>query len=242
MQYITLFEHLLEYSVTYQKRRKTLRIKLLDKNKLEITAPFNYSKADIREIIQSKQKWILTQVEKLTAIENNPVNKSVNHGSSILFLGKPYTLSISYYQSQKPRVIEQENNIFLQLPSATAGIGTMNPEFVLKQWYVESAGKILADKTAAWAAKIGVSPQRICIKEQRTRWGSCSTRGNINYNWRIIMAPPPVIDYLVIHELCHLLVLNHSSQFWQQVANYLPEFKQHRDWLRINGRLLTGIL
>lgn len=242
MHNITLCDHSLTYIINYQKNRKTIRIKILDKSQLEITAPFRYPKSDILKILQNKQNWILTQVAKLNAIEKNPVNKSVKHGSAVLFLGKSHMLSIAYYAGYKPGVIKKENSILLQLPSLKASNGMVNPESVLKQWYVESAREMLAKKTTVWAAKIGVSPQRICIKEQKTRWGSCSSKGNINYNWRIIMAPLPVIDYLVIHELCHLLVPNHSCQFWNQVAKYLPDFKQHREWLRNNERLLAGIL
>ena len=85
---------------------------------------------------------------------------------------------------------------------------------------------------------MGVRWRRISIKDQRTLWGSCSVRGNLNFNWRLVLAPPDVMDYVVIHELAHLREMNHSRRFWAIVAEFAPEYRRHRKWLHDNCRAL----
>lgn len=87
-----------------------------------------------------------------------------------------------------------------------------------------------------------VKHARITIRDQKTRWGSCSSRGNLNFNWRLVMAPPPIIDYVVIHELAHLIELSHSPRFWETVERYCPDHREHRRWLREHGPRLALLL
>ena len=104
----------------------------------------------------------------------------------------------------------------------------------------ERARTVFKDRVAHWSALMGVAPNRIFIKEQRSLWGSCSTRGNLNFNLRLLEAPPEVLDYVVIHELAHLKEMNHSKRFWAVVQSWCPRHKEHRRWLRQNSRLLRA--
>ena len=103
---------------------------------------------------------------------------------------------------------------------------------------VKRAAQMLAEKTARFAKEMGVTYGRITIREQKTRWGSCTGGGHISLNWKLITAPPEALDYVVIHELCHLLVLNHSPRFWQLVEAQMPEYTYWRTWLRRYGDTL----
>lgn len=100
----------------------------------------------------------------------------------------------------------------------------------------ERARAVFHARVAHWSALMEVKPNRIFVKEQRTLWGSCSTEGNLNFNWRLLLAPPEVLDYVVIHELAHLREMNHSKRFWAIVEAWCPEQKTHRKWLRLNHR------
>jgi len=102
------------------------------------------------------------------------------------------------------------------------------------------AGELIKSRVAYWAARLGLGYSRVFIKEQRSRWGSCSSAGNLNFNWRLAAAPPEVLDYVVIHELCHLREMNHSRRFWALVAQACPDHKVRRRWLRDNGRALAS--
>ena len=104
----------------------------------------------------------------------------------------------------------------------------------------ERAKSVLAQRTAYFARQIGVTYGRITVRDQKTRWGSCSQTGNLNFNFRLILAPSEVLDYVVVHELCHRRQMNHSAQFWQEVAQVRPDYRERKAWLTENGWRLMG--
>ena len=242
MNTIMLDSYQLTYHVTHQKKRKSIQVKIVTPTYLEITAPNNFPIASVEKILHGKCNWIVKQILHLSSAMENPINKSITHGATILYLGIPHTLIFTSSYGARPTIHLQDNQIIIDIPQLNIAQNTSLVESLLKQWYLDSARNILSVKTSLWAAKINVQPQRITIKDQKTRWGSCSSKGNLNYNWRIVMAPPEVIDYLVIHELCHLRVPNHSALFWQEVSTFSPNYKKHRTWLKTNCPLLMGIL
>ena len=105
----------------------------------------------------------------------------------------------------------------------------------------DRAKELINDSVRYWAPKIGVKYGRVAIKDQKTRWGSCSSKGNLNFNRRLAAAPGPVKDYVVIHELCHLIEMNHSKKFWNEVSRFCPDHRDHRKWLRMHGRELQSL-
>lgn len=109
---------------------------------------------------------------------------------------------------------------------------------MLIKWYQQQAETILLERTKSYSEVIGVTPSKITIKSFKARWGSCSIRREIQYNWKIVMAPKHIIDYLVVHELCHIRHHNHSPLFWKTVAKYHPEYKECKVWLKNNASLL----
>ncbi len=104
---------------------------------------------------------------------------------------------------------------------------------------IEAARERIAERAAYFAPLLGVTYGRITIRDQKTRWGSCSSKGNLNFTWKLILAPPEVLDYVVVHELCHRLEMNHSERFWNHVKRILPDYRERRNWLKENGWLLT---
>lgn len=111
---------------------------------------------------------------------------------------------------------------------------TSDPAALVTQWLRNKANETLKTKTKEWADKIGVEFNNIVIKDQRTCWASCSGKKNINYSYRIIKMPLAVQDYLMVHELCHLVHMNHGQEYWQLVAQFCPDYKHHRRWLNEN--------
>ena len=104
-----------------------------------------------------------------------------------------------------------------------------------RQEGILQAKKIFPERTAYFAERMGVTYNRITIREQKTRWGSCSSAGNLNFNWKLVLMPPGVLDYVVVHELAHRREMNHSAAFWKVVATWMPDYKKYRKWLRDNG-------
>lgn len=242
MNIINLANHQITYQVTYKKKRKSVQLKIYSSTHLEITAPTNFPQASIEKIIQDKSSWIAKKLSHLKDVAANPINKTIKHGAEVLYLGEPHKLVFSTAENSKPQIYCQDYQIFIQTPPGNINQTLSLIELLLKQWYWKSAQQRLKEQTIFWSIRIAVKPERITIKEQKSRWGSCSSKGNINYNWRIIMAPPEVLDYLVIHELCHLRIPNHSPLFWQEVARFSPNFKEQRAWLKNNGATLMNIL
>ncbi len=110
---------------------------------------------------------------------------------------------------------------------------------MLTKWYKDSFGDIVRERIEKYSPELNVAPAKIFIKNQKTRWGSCSTKGNINLNWLLVMTPLEIIDYVIVHELSHLKVMNHSQEFWTLVESILPDYKERRKWLKENGTKKT---
>ncbi len=104
--------------------------------------------------------------------------------------------------------------------------------------YKKAAADYFPKRAAYYAPLLGVTYSRITIRDQKTRWGSCSSKGTLSFNWRLMLAPPKILDYVVVHELCHLREMNHSPRFWALVASILPDYKESRKWLKENGNSL----
>lgn len=109
----------------------------------------------------------------------------------------------------------------------------------LESIYKEAAREYFPKRTAHYARLLGVTYGKISIRDQKTRWGSCSSTGNLSFNWRLILAPPNVLDYVVVHELCHRKEMNHSPGFWELVESLMPDYRKYRKWLKDNGESLT---
>ena len=224
------------------RRRRTFQIRLLGVDQMEVTAPLGASTAKIEEVLQTKSGWILRQIRRLELNAKNHTNASLTHGATLLFQGEPHSLLLLADGGKKPHVSYAPCTITLHLNEL---VGEEDNPLVfqsLKKWYLTQAQTTLLQRVQQWAGQIGVTPQRLSLRDQKTRWGSCSSRGAISLNWRLIMAPPAVIDYLVIHELCHLRHHNHSPAYWQEVARWSPDYRSHRRWLREHGNLLGKLM
>ena len=128
----------------------------------------------------------------------------------------------------------------LQKFSGSSALPPFTPEQVKK--LAAQALKVIPERVAYFAPKVGVTHGNITIRNQRTRWGSCSGKGNLNFNCLLMLAPPEVLDYVVVHELCHLKELNHSPRFWREVAKIIPDYNIRRKWLKEQGRKLVAKL
>lgn len=241
MANLTIGAYEFEYSVSFSRRR-TVRIRLAAPGRLEVTAPSRLPRAEIESLLLSKKDWIVRQAAKLAALEASPLNAAAEPGAQLLFLGEPRRLTVLTAAGVRAGVSLAGDRLFVQLPALPAAEQAAALTKALRVWYVDAARCELERRTLCWAERLEVRPRRVFIREQKSRWGSCSTRGNINYNWRAVMAPPAVLDYLVVHELCHMKEPNHSPAFWALVAKAVPDYKEHRRWLQSNGQILMRLL
>lgn len=212
--------------------RRTIQLKLLSPTKLEVRAPLTMTTDAICRFVESKQNRLLHHVAHFTLPSDR--TKPPSH---LILLGRSYPLQ--YQESDTLRLAQTKDGFLLSHPPA---VSVSAIRTLLEDYYRQCARRVLTDKTAYWATRIGVTYNRIAIKSQKTRWGSCSAKGNLNYNWHIIAADEALSDYIVIHELCHLRHLNHSPAFWQLVAGHCPTYLDCRTRLRRQGSQYMSIL
>jgi len=160
-----------------------------------------------------------------------PGTKSYRPGGSLPLLGKAVPLTIV---PGKQTTLTWVNDARLELTEA----GLPHAAILIERWYRSRAKEHFTARTAELAAQFHLTPASIRITSARTRWGSCSAKNSISFTWRLVMAPPEVADYVILHELAHIEVKNHSPKFWAKVANMLPDYARQRQWLKEHGREL----
>jgi predicted metal-dependent hydrolase len=196
---------------------------------LTVRAPLRASQAMIREFIREKSGWIERTREKLRSVVQT-IPRQYMDGDKFLYLGTAHDLKL--VKPQRP-ALKFDNGFTLSLSAQKKG------EAVFTRWYRECALAVLAERVALYSKTHGFTPKQVRINSAKTRWGSCSPDGTLNFTWRLVMAPLDVIDYVVVHELAHLRVRDHSRKFWNVVEKIYPEYKKQRKWLRENGEGLN---
>jgi predicted metal-dependent hydrolase len=161
---------------------------------------------------------------------------------SIMYGGQEYKVKLTPYSGKATQIIFRDNefNIYIN-NKVTESKLTKEAAQHLKLWMIEKAEELIKKRTAEYSVILSVKYSNIRVKDTKTRWGSCSSKGNLNFNFRILMAPERVMDYIIIHELCHLKHMNHGKMFWETVAFYMPDYEKHKEWLKVNGRMLYVI-
>jgi predicted metal-dependent hydrolase len=215
--------------VVRTSRQKTASLRV-DGGVVSIVAPRGTSSERLQGILRDKQAWLrgklVLQREALPA-----PSKVFVSGEAFPYLGRNYRLKV-IQGSYAPVKLVQGRLV------ATVPKGNQDPDVIrrsLVSWYHWRAQAKLQEKTGRYAKQIGVSPKSVSIKGFQSRWGSCSAKGEILFNWRIIMAPNRIGDYIVVHELCHLLHHDHGPNFWKAVERVLPDYVERKEWLKGNG-------
>ncbi len=211
-------------------RRKTIAIMISREGQVVVRAPMRARDDLIRQVVQERELWIRQQLEHARTAYPRYVPRQFTEGESFPYLGVLYPLSI--VSASRP-ALRFENAFYL------ARAAQPQARKAFERWYRGEAARIFAMRTAQLAALHGFTYQQVRITAARTRWGSCSSRGTLSFAWRLVMAPPPVLDYVVVHELAHTRIPNHSQKYWSLVQSITPDYKAPRDWLKFNGHLLS---
>ena len=209
-------------------KRRTIALIIERDGTLTVRAPLRATRAAIEAFIRQKTDWILRTREKLKAVPPALERKFVD-GESFLYLGSPYNLKL--VRPRRP-ALHFDDGFTLSLSAQKKG----RQYFV--RWYRERAFEVISARVDQYARIHGFTPKQVRITSARTRWGSCSSTGTLSFTWRLVMAPLEVIDYVVLHELVHLRIRNHSLKFWQAVGALDPGYGARRKWLKENGEKL----
>ena len=201
---------------------------------VEVRAPFKIEQKEIDSFILQKNSWINKKLSLQKSIKK-PTRKKFKNEENFQFLGKNLKLKITISKNKKSYI--DDKFIYLVLKNNKENFKEKIKE-KLEIFFRETAKDILKNKTLDEAKKIRVTPKKIIVRSYKRRWGSCSYKKDISYNWKLIMAPEKIIHYVVIHELCHLIHFNHSRDFWKSVGKILPDYKSSKEWLKLNQHLL----
>lgn len=215
-------------------RAKNLRLQVSAEKGLEVIAPQSYDLRDLKNILREKQGWILDKLEHFARLAEKKSAYQQQGGRRVLYRGREYAVETVVVPGAARKVAVEEDKLVVIVPEGAEGEAVA----VLEKWFRSMARLLINQRIRVVNGKLNLSFNRVFIKGQKTRWGSCSQQGNLNFNWRLVMAPLPVLDYIVAHELLHLVEPNHSKNFWALVEAICPEYKAHRVWLKKNGPLL----
>lgn len=221
----------LDYKIKITKRARRISLKI-DEEGLTIVSPTPLLAHHANAIIAKHQEWITTTLAKANNTSFSGI--LLRNGSNLSLLGKTYQLSW-LTNPTKPRVGRLDHMILVNAPAGQHAAH-------LHKWLRKYAKKQLTLRVNSMAAAYGYKVADVTVRNQSTRWGSCSSTGLISLNWRLVFAPLPVLDYVIVHELAHLSHMNHSARFWQEVEKNMPDYKLHRQWLKQNARQLSVVM
>ncbi|MBQ3232455.1 MAG: M48 family metallopeptidase [Clostridia bacterium] len=220
----------LEYTLICSANRKNVLLQALPEGKVRVYAPKNARLREMDKLVLSRWEWIINMHASLD-LEAKKAEFDPENG--VLIEGKKMPLML--HRAVKAGAEITDGTLHVYAPS----LENARIEAEIKKYLARLALDRIRLNLDRYAPTVGREYGRVTIREQKTRWGSCSSRKNLNFNWKLIMAPKEALTYVVIHELCHLIHFNHSEKFWQEVSARMPEYDIWRKWLRANGSKLN---
>jgi predicted metal-dependent hydrolase len=213
-----------------RSHRRTIGLQITADARLIVRAPFRVAEDHIIKLIRNKASWIRAKQDYFKQRQSAVQIRKFIPGEEFLFLGQRYTLKAVEYLSKA---------VVLGDSLMISSVVLSNARDHLECWYKERALEHITQRVEFYARQEGLKYQSIKISSAVTRWGSCGYRDTLNFTWRLMMALPRVVDYVVVHELMHLKQKNHSRKFWNEVAKIVPDYKQDERWLKSNNHLLS---
>ncbi len=226
------------YTVKRSLRAKHVRLEVRRQTGLTVVVPYSYKIGQLPRLLQSKERWISSNLARCSHFQSLSAGKELSSGDTVPYLGRDLELVKRENHSGVGSVTLEGNTLAVSPGLFKNGI----LELALERWYRTEAAKLINERADKLSSQMGISYKRIVIRGQKTRWGSCSHKKNLSFNWKLIMAPELVIDYVIIHELTHLKEMNHSKRFWELVAQYCPRWREYKKWLKQHEADLTAKL
>lgn len=239
MNFIQFGNKTIPYKLTRSHRRKTLSISV-DQHGVSVISPAETTLEKIESTLYKKGAWIIKQLADFNEMERKVHKRSFLSGEKLPYLGRQYRLKVYKTDIDKPKFRFYQSRFLVELSKDISEEEQRDILYPLYVDWVKDKGLYFAkDRIKRFTIKLQKEPNKILIKEQEQRWGSCTPTGNILLNWRIFLAPPSIIDYVLAHELVHLKHMNHSKEFWETLGILLPDYEKRKEWLRVNGKTLS---
>ena len=235
MPELTVGSKVIPYVIRKSEKAKYVRITVGSEG-VTVTAPSCVNETEVMSFINQKKDWINKKISACSVYNGFNSEHRFIDGEQLFFQGDSFTLRVVEYAGKSTKVVLKGEQFVVHInklmPEADRKTAIRDK---LASFYKRLARAAIVERVDYYIAALGVNYSSIRIKDQKTRWGSCSKQGNLNFNWRIVMAPSDIIDYVVVHELCHLIQMNHSKKFWHLVESHIPDYRERRRWLKQNS-------
>jgi predicted metal-dependent hydrolase len=218
------------------KKRTSMSIHIDSNGYVEVHVPKGISDDRIIQALEEKWGWIQ---EKLTEMKERTLGskeKVYEHGESFLYLGKEYPIQISHDTNiQQDYVVFEDEKLHIKVKH----LEDDKIKQALKRFYYQQCKMLVEKSIKSYQSNFKTKPRSIRITDNKTNWGTCDSRQQLTFNWRLAMAPQSVIDYVVVHEMCHMLHMNHDRSFWRLVGKIFPNYKAQENWLALSNWKMT---
>ncbi|MCF7990492.1 MAG: M48 family metallopeptidase [Thiohalocapsa sp.] len=225
----------IEYDLLSGRSRKTTDIVIERTGRITVRAPEGYTPEQVDAVVRSKRMWIYRNLAEWRDLNASAVVREWVNGETFLYLGRSYRLAL--VSDDGPAIQLKEGRFRLQRAVIEAGsVAAARQAF--ETYYTDKGLERFGRRVAYYAPKVGVEAAAVKVKDMGYRWASCGRSGVLNFHWKSMMAPARIIDYIAVHELCHLHHRDHSDAFWNEVDKVMPDYRERKDWLRRHGASL----
>lgn len=218
------------------KKRKSIGIYLDIYGNVEVRAPKGTTEESVLLLLEEKWAWILEKSKEMKDRFEGPQKKEYEYGEKFLYLGNSYPIQI--FQDET----EGQDNVKFEDDTLRIFVKDLEDEKIkqaLKRFYYQQCKSLVESGTKKYQSNFKVKPTAIRITDSKKNWGTCDSNRQLTFNWRLAMAPQKVIDYVIVHEMCHMVHMNHDRSFWRLVGKIIPDYKECEYWLAISNWKMT---
>jgi predicted metal-dependent hydrolase len=217
----------LDYTLKRSPRARLIWMQIKPGQGLIVTIPDRYNSDLLAEFFARNSHWLKKHQQHILQSGNPLTPVDIGPANQVVFQGKVLQIMENRNGYTRNCALIENNQLVFCRPVSSPALKSDD----VRDWLITQATRLIKEKVTVFSGLMGLEVKRVSIRDQRTRWGSCSRLHNLNFNWRLIMAPESILDYVVVHELCHLREMSHSQKFWKLVAAYCPQWREQRQWL-----------
>jgi predicted metal-dependent hydrolase len=227
----TFLEETINFDIVY-KRRKSIAIHIDAYGQIEIQAPKGTPEEQVQQVVEQKWDWIRDRIKERKERGEGPKEKVYEPGEVFLYLGKSYPIVITIDDEiMKDYVVLEVDKLHLYVKKQEEE----RIKQTLKRFYYQKCKSLVGERIKAHQGSFKMKPRSFIISDNQSTWGTCDSKLQLTFNWKLAMAPLEIIDYVVVHEMCHMVHLNHDRSFWRLVGSMIPEYEQRQNWLALSS-------
>jgi len=231
---ITFGTRTIPFIVERSARRETVSISVDLADGVIVKAPEGLDSAAVDEVVRNKAPWVVQRLAAFEELGPVPEPHEFMSGETFTYLGRQYRLLVRPEAGRRGASVKLKG-AWLEATVPAQGEQAPLVHQALQAWYRRLAAQRLPERVRLYTGKLGIDEPAVLVRDQQKRWGSCTAKGELRFNWRIVMGPMSLVDYVVAHEVCHLVVANHSAAFWKLLGTILPDHEARKERLRVEG-------